>query len=347
MQFRLKKDVSLKNLTTFKVGGLAKYFAEVKNEDELIDAARFAKDRSLPVFVLGGGSNVLISDKGFDGLVIKYVRDGVEFESLDKHHVLVRVGAGLVWDRLVGLTVDKNLQGVECMSGIPGSVGAAPVQNIGAYGQEIKDVFVELTAYDLKKCEFVVFDKKRCKFAYRDSVFKKERNKGRFVITEVVLKLNKNSSPLIKYESLKSYLRERGIKNPAFKEVRSSILKLRRVRLEDPNEIGNAGSFFKNPFINKRLFTQLKNRFPGIPYHEVDSRYKLFAAWLIEKAGWKGKNYKDAKVSDKHALIITNPKGKALAKDIKELAKKIKEDVYKKFKVKLEPEVQLMGFDKA
>ena len=335
-----RKNILLADLTSLRVGGKAHFFVEVKNERQLLEAVGFSRKNDLPIFVLGGGSDILVSDRGIPGLVIRYNGDEIKFKKRGDY-ALITTGAGVVWDRLVEIAVDKGLQGIECMSGIPGTVGASPIQNIGAYGQELKDVFYELRAYDKVKNDFVKFNKKACRFAYRESIFKKPKYRERYVITNVTLKLQK-TPPNIIYESLKYYLYKNEIKNPKLIDIRKAVLALRSQRLDDPHKIANAGSFFKNPFIDSELFEKLKKNYPDIPFHKVKSQYKLFAGWLIEKAGWKGKIYKNAKVSDKNALVITNPQNRATSKEIQELANKISNDVYKKFKVRIEPEVQFI-----
>ena len=339
---RIKKHLKIAPYTTFKIGGYAKYFAEVKNKDELVEAVSFAKKERLPIFVIGGGSDILVNDKDFDGLVIKYVGDKIVFKNN-----LVTAEAGVVWDDLVKATVEKDLGGIESLSGIPGTVGAAPVQNIGAYGQEVQDTFVSLNAYDLEKCVFVKFSKKDCQFDYRESLFKSAKSRGRFIICDVTFRLKKNTPPKVLYDSLKKYLAAKKIIRPTLLEVRQTVLDLRRQRLPNYRLVPNAGSFFKNPIIDKDKFLSLKNKYPDMPFFDTGSqKVKLFAGWLIEKAGWKGKKYKNAQVSCKNALVLLNPKGRAKASDVKELADKISQDVYKKFKVKLEPEVQMVGFEK-
>ena len=341
---KIKERVPLKNLTTFNVGGRARYFADVKNYDELSNAIGFSKIQNIPVFVLGGGSDILVSDRGFKGLVIRYNGKSLEFNE-KKSYVLVTAEAGLKWDKLVEASVARNLQGIECLSGIPGSVGAAPIQNIGAYGQELKNTFVNLTAYDIKKQKFIQLDKKDCGFDYRESIFKKSGNKG-YIIVDVTLKLNKRKSPTISYQSLIDYLKEHEIGAPSLREVREAILKIRENKFENYLETPNAGSFFKNPVIEHSKLKNLKRLYPNIPYFEYANRkYKCFAGWFIEKAGWKGKKYGNAAVSAKHALVLINPKKLAKASEIKTLAKKISDDVYRKFKVRLEPEVQFIGFE--
>lgn len=339
----LKENIPLKDLTTFKVGGRARYLAEVENEDELVEAINFARQKNLPIFVLGGGSDILVSDDDFDGVVIRFIGKKIEFDEKNGH-VLVKAGAGLGWDRLVAVAVEKGYQGIEAMSGIPGTVGASPIQNIGAYGQELKDVFVELKAYDLKERKFVKFERDDCEFGYRESIFKKPDTKGRYIISKVVFRLEKDKKPPVKYESLKKHLEENGVDNPGLKEIREAVLELRGKKLESPEVIGNAGSFFKNPIVDKKILERLKKEYPDIPFYDIDGKAKLFSGWLIEKAGWKGKKYKNAAVSDRNALVITNPEGVAKASEIRELAEKIAEDVDEKFGIELEPEVQLINF---
>ncbi|OGM25430.1 UDP-N-acetylenolpyruvoylglucosamine reductase [Candidatus Woesebacteria bacterium RIFCSPHIGHO2_01_FULL_39_32] len=340
----IKENIPLKNLTTFHVGGLASYFAEVNNKEELTEVVGFAKSKNIPIFILGGGSDILMSDEGFPGLVLRYKDTSISFKVVN-NDVLVTAGAGLIWDGLVKVCVEKGLQGIECLSGIPGSVGASPIQNIGAYGQELKDTFVSLTAYDLRKAKFVTLDKKSCRFSYRESIFKDPQQKGRYIILGLTLRLKKDAKPSLIYESLTSYLSDKNINSPTIREVREAILTLRGRKLEDPKVIGNAGSFFKNPMVERPILTEIQKDFPEVPFHEVaDRKVKLFAGWLIEKSGWKGKRYKNASVSERNALVIMNPEGRATAREVKELADKISSAVEKKFKIELEPEVQYIGF---
>ena len=329
----IQKNKSLKELTTFKIGGTAKYYTELKTEDEVWEIADFVKEKKLKVFILGGGSDVLINDNGFDGLVVKFTGSEIKIEKN-----IISAGAGLSWDKLVEYSVNNNLEGVECMSGIPGVVGAAPVQNIGAYGQETKDTLLNLRAFEFRTNKFLNFSNKDCQFGYRESFFKKPENWQRFLITSVSFKLNMNNHPKVEYESLLNYLKDNNIKSPSLKEVRNIILKLRNEILENPKVNGNAGSFFKNPIVAKPI--------PGISGYPFGDKYKLYAGWLIEKAGWKGKSYKGAAVSDKNALFIVNKSGKAGSTDVIELSKKITKSVKEKFGVTLEPEVQFIGFGK-
>lgn len=332
------KTVSFKDLTTFKIGGKIKYFKKVRNKEELLKAVGFAKQNKLTIFVIGGGSDILISDNDFEGMVIKYVGDKV----IVKKNIITSE-AGLDWDKLVEYSVKNNLQGMECLSGIPGTVGAAPIQNIGAYGQELADSFVELEAFDFKQEKFVTFGKKDCGFGYRESVFKRPENWQKYLITSITFKLNKNKKPEVVYESLNKYFDDKKIKNPTLSQIRQGVLAIRKSKLEDPGRIPNAGSFFKNPIVEKSLLDKLITKYPQIPNFPFENKYKLYAGWLIEKAGWKGRGYKNAKVSEKNALVLTNPYGKASFKEVVELSEKIIKDVYEKFGIKLEPEVQYIN----
>lgn len=343
--FVLKRNIPLKTLTTFGVGGYARYLVETKNKKDIEGVVNFAKEKKLPIFVIGGGSDILVSDKGFSGVVVKYAGDKVVYKKEGNTGVLVTAESGKVWDELVADSVKENLQGIECLSGIPGKVGAAPIQNIGAYGQEIKDVFVNLTAYDSKKMKFVTLDKKTCRFSYRDSIFKRLSNKGRYIIVDITLRLTKNKKPTLTYNSLLSFFKENNLKSPSLLQVRNAVLTIRGQKLDDPKIIGNAGSFFKNPIIEEKFLHSLQIEFPDIPFYPYEKNsVKVYAGWLIEKVGWKGKKFKQVAVSSKNALVITNPRGQARAAEVKQLAEKISSDVYKKFKINLEPEVQYIGF---
>ncbi|MBL7036506.1 UDP-N-acetylmuramate dehydrogenase [Candidatus Microgenomates bacterium] len=330
------KKYKFRDLTTFRIGGEIKYFFDVKNERELVKKVVFAKSKNLPIFVIGGGSDILVSDEKYNGVVIRYIGKNIEYQDN-----LVTAEAGASWDDLVASVVKKNLGGIESLSGIPGSVGAAPIQNIGAYGQELSDVFVSLDAYDIENQKFVKLNKSDCKFGYRDSLFKKRDYWQKYIITKVTLKLQKNKKPIVKYKSIIDSLP----KNYSLKQVRELIIKTRNEKLDDWKSIPNAGSFFKNPTLSKKEITKLREKYPDIKcFDNKDGTSKCFAGWFIQNAGWLGKSYKNAKVSDKHALVLTNPKGRATSKEIVELAEKIQESVFIKFGVKLEPEVQYINF---
>jgi UDP-N-acetylmuramate dehydrogenase len=329
------KGKKFRDITTFHVGGEIGSYVEFKSAEEIDDVVREVKRKNLKIFVLGGGSDFLASDEPFDDFVIRYIGKNCKIEG-----DIITAEAGMKWDDLVNVSVKNNLQGIECLSGIPGTVGAAPIQNIGAYGQELKDTFVKLTAYDIEKEKFITFDKNDCKFGYRESIFKEKSHWQKFIITDVTLKLNKNAKPVANYESLSGRIG----KNPTLLEVRNAILKVRREKLEDPGKIGNAGSFFKNPIITSDQKNKLEEDFPDVKVFPFEDKFKISAAWLIEKAGWKGRTYKGAGVSPKHSLILINASGNAKAEDVMKLSEMIIADVSKKFGIKLEREVQLINF---
>ncbi len=326
---------TFRQLTAFGIGGEIAYYKEVSDREELAEAVVFAKHKNLPVFVLGDGTDILVSDQDFDGVVIKYVGNKIELQGTS-----LTAEAGVNWDDLVEYAVSKNFQGIESLSGIPGTTGAAPIQNIGAYGSELKDVFVSLTAYDIDKQKFVKFNNGDCQFGYRESIFKKKSHWQKYIICDITLRLKKDGKPSPNYESLKGKLGE----NPTLLEVRNAVRKVREEKLENPKIVGNAGSFFKNPIISKEEKDRLEKMFFGIKIFPFEDKYKISAAWLIEQAGWKGKEYKNTGVSKKHALILVNRTGEAKASEVMELSGKIIEDVYKKFGIKLEREVQLINF---
>lgn len=340
-KLNIQRNIKLAHLTTLKIGGHAEYFVDVFSLKELEEALEFADPKNLRVHVLGEGSNVFFDDKGFAGVIIRLRKKEVNEIKKTKSYVLLTIGAGKNWDELVAEAVKRRLQGIECMSNIPGTVGAAPVQNIGAYGQELSDVFVKLSAYDCKKKQLVTLSKKDCGFGYRTSIFKKKKNKGRYIIFEVVLKLHRNRKPIIKHDSLISYFKEKNIKALTLRQVREAVIKIRRKRHVDYSKVGNAGSFFKNPIVSKQKFEDLQKEYKSIPFYPAsNNKIKIPAGWLIESAGWKGKRYKNVGISKKHALVLINPRHKGTAREINELKKFIQKDVFKKFGVKLHSEVQ-------
>lgn len=332
---KIIEDITFKELTTFRIGGKVKYYAEVKNEEEIIDVLKFAENKKIPIFIIGGGSDFLANDRDFDGLVIKYTANKYKINGEE-----ITADSGMIWDDLVKVSVDAGLFGIECLSGVPGTVGASPIQNVGAYGQEVKDTFVKLKAFSIEDKKFVEFDKDECKFEYRSSIFKNEKYWQKYLITEVVFKLKKETKPNFLYESLKGLVRE----NSSLCEIREAVLKVRAQKLEDPNKFGNAGSFFKNPVFKKDQKEKIVTQFPDIKIYPYNNGFKVSAAWLIEKAGWKAKTLGGAAVSSKHSLILINKTGNASADEIYNLSEIIIEDIYKKFGIKLEREVQLINY---
>lgn len=335
---KIEEDFSLKKYNTFGVDVKAKYFVEIKKEQDLVEL--FNKDiiNNLEYLVLGGGSNILFK-KNYEGLVIHMNIDGIELV-YDENKVYVKAGGGVIWNDLVWFCIENNLWGVENLTLIPGTVGAAPVQNIGAYGTEIKDVLYSCKAFDTKEKEFITFYNEECNFGYRDSIFK--QNPGRFIITEVILELKKEESLNVSYFKIREKLEEKGIEKPTLKEIANIVIEIRNSRIPNPSEVGNAGSFFKNPVVLKSKLKEFQKEYPDIPFFEYEEEtVKIPAGWLIEQCGWKGKDYKGAGVWKNHALILVNHK-EATGEEIYELSEIVISDVYKKFGIILEREVNII-----
>lgn len=318
----------------------ASFFVEVHSLNELIEAIDYSRLNKLELLVLGGGSNLLFVND-FPGLVIKIGIKGkqVLFESDKEIHL--EVGAGENWHDTVLYSISNNWAGLENLSLIPGLVGASPIQNIGAYGVEVKDVLISLEALNLDSLEVEQFSNQECNFGYRDSVFKSEK-KGKYVILSVLFKLKKEFDPNINYAALAEYFSNHGITNPTLEQVCEAVIAIRESKLPNPKEIGNTGSFFKNPILEKNHYDKLKSEFSEIPSYAVDDNHiKVPAGWLIEQCGWKGKRIGDAGVHSKQALVIVNH-GNASGTEVWNLALKIQESVNNKFGVMLSPEVNII-----
>ncbi len=337
----IKKNINLSSFTSLKIGDKAKYFAVVKNQEDLKKAIFFAKENGLSVFILGGGTNTLIT-KNLECLVIKNEIKGIEILKETKNHVYVTANSGEIWSTLVDFTINKNLGGLENLYYVPGTVGAAPIQNIGAYGKELKDNLFSLLAYDLKTGKYKEFSRDDCQFAYRDSIFKK-KYKNRFYIISITVKLDKKPKLVLNYGQVKERLHDIGIKKPNIKQVAKIIKKIRDEKLPNPAVLANAGSFFKNPEIKENLFKKLAKEYHGIPNFKGTKKnlVKIPAAWLIEEAGFKGKKFNSVGMYEKQALILVNYDN-AKAKDVLSLVKKVKNTVYKKFQIILEEEVNIL-----
>ncbi len=323
------------------VSAKARFFTEVNTVDAHRKALEFVQENELPVLILGGGSNILFV-KDFPGLVIHQNSKGIELVAENDEQVEVTVAAGENWHQLVQFCVNKGWGGIENLSLIPGNVGAAPIQNIGAYGVELESVFSSLEALYIKTGEIRTFSKDECAFGYRDSIFKKEL-KGEVIIISVNLILQKNQQVQLSYKALSDYLEKNRINNPGIKEVSEAVIAIRQSKLPDPNEIGNTGSFFKNPVIPVSLFDDLKQKYPDIPAYPVSGeQVKVPAGWLIEKAGWKGKREGEVGMHAKQALVLVNY-GKATGQDLWEFANKVKRSVHQQFDIDLTPEVNIIS----
>lgn len=303
-----------------KIGGNARFMTEVHAPQELAEVYKNSKKQNLPVFVLGGGSNVIATDKGFNGLVIRIKIPGFELISEDSSFATIKIGAGENWDMVVEKAVQMNLSGIEAMSAIPGTAGAAPVQNTGAYGQEIADTLVSLEAYDSQTDSFVTLLNEECGFSYRNSIFR-DKEYGRYVITSITLKLSKTLPQPPFYDSLQRYLDEHNIKIYTQEIIRNTVIAIRKEKLPDPKVIPNTGSFFKNGLVEKWQLENLKNINPDTPTYDMgDGTYKVPSGWLIEQVGLKGQALHGMKVYDKNALVLVNESAKsyddlALARD--------------------------------
>jgi UDP-N-acetylmuramate dehydrogenase len=332
----IKRNISLKKFTTFRIGGRADFFVSVKNIDELKEVLLYAKKKKLKVFILGGGSNIVFSDDGFKGLVIKIEIKGIISRNKKNNITELEVGSGEVFDELVSFCVQQNLYGIENLSAIPGTVGAAPVQNIGAYGAEVKDTIEWVETINIKTFKIKRFTNKECNFKYRDSFFKTKKGKE-YVITRVGFKLKKDGAPNLSYADLASYFNESD--NPPLKAIRQAIVVVRSKKFPNLTEVGTAGSFFKNPILTNKEFKALQEKFPKVPSYHSDKRHvKVPLGYMLDKLGWKGKEYKHVSTYKNQALIVVSNKN-ATRKQLEIFIKMIEEDVKTKTNIIIEKEV--------
>jgi len=332
-------DFNLKNYNTLGVSASARFYVSVTNEQELREALQFAAQENLPLLILGGGSNIVLSDN-FPGLALHMRIQGKTLVSENDEYVWLQVAAGENWHSLVEYSLKYHYWGLENLSLIPGSVGAAPIQNIGAYGVELKDVFEELSAVDIRSGLSVTFIKDSCAFGYRDSVFKNQL-KDQYIITSVTFKLNKIPQPNLTYPVLAERFAHRSINEINPQEISQMVCDIRQQKLPDPAQIPNVGSFFKNPVVARNEGARLQQLFPDLAVYPVDeSHVKLAAGWLIERAGWRGYSENGTGVHAQQALVLTNPGG-ADGKAILALAQKIQDSVAKKYGIDLEPEPRI------
>ena len=336
----IKENISLKELNSFHLDVKTKLFVEVFSEDEIGEILSQEPFCALPKLILGGGSNILFT-KDFDGIVIKNSIPGIKVSNENDHEIYIEAGSGMLWNDLVRFCVKKNYGGIENLSLIPGTVGAAPIQNIGAYGQELKDVFYSLKGISLEDISLKIYSKNECEFGYRDSIFKREL-KGRFYITSVIVRLNKNPNVNLNYSALKEEFQKMDLNEITIRDVSEVVCKIRRSKLPNPDDLGNAGSFFKNPEISEELYLKLGKEFYDLNGHKLKSgNYKTSAAWLIDKCGWKGKSIGNAGVHAKQPLVIVNLDN-ASGIEILDLSNRIKKSVFEKYGIMLEEEVNLV-----
>ena len=337
----MQENISLKPYNTFGVDVKSKYFAEVRSLEELIETLKFSNSIKLPLLFLGGGSNILLT-KDFEGLAIQLNLKGITEEIIDDNQILVTAKAGENWHQFVMFCLDKNYGGLENLSLIPGNVGTSPMQNIGAYGTEIKDIFESCKVLNLETLQIETFNLEQCKFGYRDSIFKQE-GKGKYVILEVTFRLTRKNHKIdVEYGAIQSELEKMEITNPTIQDVSKAVISIRQSKLPDPKVIGNAGSFFKNPTIPLSQFETLKLKFENIPGYPNGDSVKVPAGWLIEQAGWKGKQIGNVASHQLQALVIINSTGSATGKEIFDFSTMIIDSVKEKFGIKLEREVNII-----
>jgi len=346
MTYIVQENVPLADFTTLKIGGEARYFVQACDEVEVHGALEFSEQNDLNVFILGGGSNVLIADEGFDGLVLQIVLKGISVSREKDNIFFVEAQAGEDWDEFVKFCVEKNLQGVECLSGIPGFIGGTPVQNVGAYGQEVSETIVSVKVLERTSGKIFELTSRECGFAYRTSIFNTTK-KNQFVVLAVTFALKPNGKPKIVYKDLQAYF---GEKKPTLQETRKAVLEIRRAKSmvidrEDVNS-RSAGSFFKNPIVETERFEEICEKFGGsIPSYSIDKNtVKIPAAWLIEHSGFqKGYRKENVGISTRHTLAIVNL-GNASANDVFALKNEIQEKVREYFGIMLIPEPVFIGF---
>lgn len=337
----IQQNISLKPYNTFGVEAQASFFAEATTIEELQTIIQFAKEKQLEILVIGGGSNILLT-QDFPGIAITLKMNGIEETIINDNEVLVSAKAGENWHQFVQWCLDKNYGGLENLSLIPGNVGTCPIQNIGAYGVEIKDHFHHCTALNIETLKIETFHLSQCEFGYRESFFKR-KGKGKYIILEVSFSLTRNQHHLrTEYGVIKSELEKMNIVIPNIQEVSKAVIHIRESKLPNPKYTGNAGSFFKNPIINTTLFENLKKKYPEIPHYPNGDSIKIPAGWLIEHSGWKGKQIGNVATHQHQALVIINATGNATGKEIYHFSELIIQSIKEKYDITLEREVNII-----
>ncbi|MFC5623688.1 UDP-N-acetylmuramate dehydrogenase [Algoriphagus winogradskyi] len=333
------ENISLRPYNTFGIDKTARFFVAVTSIAQLKEALAWAKSQNIKPLILGGGSNILLT-KNQDKLIIKNEIAGVKVIKEEADFFLIEAGAGVNWHQFVLTAIKNNWAGIENLSLIPGTVGASPMQNIGAYGVEIKDVFSSLKALNRETLEIEEFNAAQCQFGYRESIFKHEL-KGKYVICSVVFKLTKEPIYHTEYGAIQETLEANGINELSIKAISDAVIQIRQSKLPDPKEIGNSGSFFKNPTISTEHYEGLKSLHPTIPGYLNDEGIKVPAAWLIEQCGWKGQRFGEIGVHSKQPLVLVNY-GEGDGNEIKNLSEKIQKSVFEKFNINIHPEVNFL-----
>lgn len=341
----IQEYVDIKDYSTFKIGGQFRYFSIISTIEELNSVYAIAQKKleykNIPIFILGGGSNIVFSDGVVNVLALKIEIKGFNVVSLKQDYVDIKVGAGEIWDEFVSRVVDMGLSGLESLSAIPGTVGATPVQNVGAYGAEVKDTILEVEVFDIYNKIIKNLSNDDCKFDYRDSIFKGEA-KGKYIITSVTFRLNKSLPSVPKYPGVVEYFESREIESPTLSQIRDAIIYIRSEKLPNPKEIPNVGSFFKNPIVPMEIANTIKEEFPNAKFFPIDDNFiKVPAGFLIENAGLKGKSFGNISVYGKNALVLVN-NGKASKEDLMKAKEEITKIVFNKFSITLEQEPEII-----
>ena len=329
--------ISLKNYTTMRLGGDARFVVVAHSPDDVKEIYHNAHEQNIPIFVLGGGSNVIARDEGYPGIILLNRIKGFDAVSEDSATVTFKIGAGEIWDEVVKRTVDLNLSGIEAMSAIPGTAGATPVQNVGAYGQDISGVLQSLEAYDSETAQIVTLSAEECNFSYRNSIFR-DTAWGRYCIVSITITLSRNAPTPPFYATLQTYLDSHNITIFTPQVIRDAIIDIRSEKLPDPKTTPNTGSFFKNAIVEEWQLTDLLSKFPTMPHYGMtDHRFKIPTGWLIEQTGLKGKTIHGMRVHDKNALVLINESAKSYA-DLAAARDKIAGDVRDMFQIQIKQE---------
>ena len=336
-------NIPLAQHTTLKIGGPAVFFCRAARVEDIQEAVNKAHTRNLPLLCMGGGSNILVSDDGFSGLVLKIELRGMEFTDRDGETALVVASSGEGWDHVVEETVARGLWGLENLSGIPGTVGATPVQNVGAYGREVKDIIEWVEVFDTSSQTRKILSNEECHFSYRDSLFKYDEGKH-FIITRVAFRLKRNGSPFLTYADLTRFFEERGNKSPTLSEIRRAVLAIRADKFPDIRTVGTAGSFFKNPLISRKEYESLLKRYPGLPGYPSPEGVKVSLAWILDRVcNLRGYREGPCGLFEHQPLVLINY-GSASAGDVEKFARTIERLVKEATGIPIEREVTRVGF---
>lgn len=335
---KIQQGVDFGKLTTMKISGKAHFFTVVKNVEDFKNAIKFSEKNNLPIFILGGGSNTIVKSQNFEGVVVKNEIKGFEKVFENDENIEFCINSGENWHNFVNYAVSKGLSGCEAMAMIPGTVGALPIQNVGAYGQEIVDILKSVEVFEIETEEIKTLSKEECQLSYRDSIFKRDKKDKYFVIS-INLELSKGRPEDPKYETLKHELKKKGIKEEDLtsKDVMEAVVEIRSRKLPDPEEIPSAGSFFKNVKITESIAEDFRKKYPGIPIFKVGNEYKIPTGWLIEQSGLKGRKFFGMRVHPGSALVLTNISAKSYD-ELAQARKLIQDRVFEKFGLKIEQE---------